>query len=79
MNSQQQRETGSLVPALALHFLDSVDTADDGLDMLLEHREVHLLWQALQRVGKVDGGVLERHLGEYLGQGAPAEPSGLVG
>ena len=75
MNSQRQRETGCLVPALALHPLDSVDATDDGLDTLFKRRDVRILRQALQRVGEVDGGVLERH----LGKGTPAEPPGLVG
>ena len=64
---------------LALHPLDSIDAADDGLDTLFERREVGILRQALKRVGEVDAGVLERHLGEHLGQGAPTKPPGLVG
>ena len=70
---------GWLVPALALHPLDSVDVADDGLDTLFERREVRILRQALQCVGEVDAGVPECHLGEHLGQGVPPEPPGLIG
>lgn len=69
---------GCLVPALALHPLNSIDAVDDGFDTLLQHCEVRLLRQALQHVSKVYGGVPQCHLGEYLGQGALAEPSGLV-
>ena len=64
---------------LALHPLDFVNTADDGLDTLFECLEVRILRQALKRVGEVHAGVPERHLGEHLGQGTPAEPPGLVG
>ena len=48
---------GCLVPAQALHPLDSVDAADDGLDTLLERREVHALRQALQHGVEVEVGV----------------------
>ena len=64
---------------LALHPLGSVDVVDDGLDTLFGRREVRVLRQALKRVGEVDAGVLERHLGEHLGQGAPAEPPSVIG
>ena len=47
---------GCLIPALAFHPLDFVDTADDGLDVLLEHREVSTLRQALQRGVEVEVG-----------------------
>ena len=70
---------GCLVPALALYPLDSVDAADDGLDMLLEHREVRILRQALQRGVEVEVGIPVRHLGEDLGHGTPAKPPGLIG
>ena len=70
---------GCLIPTLALHPLNSVDEADDGLDTLLERREVSTLWQALQRGVEVKGGVSVRHLAEDLGHGAPAVPSVLVG
>ena len=79
MNLQRQSEMGCLVPAQALHPLDSVDAADDGLDTLIEHREVHILRQALQRSFEVEVGVLVRHLGENLGHGTPAKPLGLIG
>ena len=59
--------------------MDSVDAVNDGLDTLLERREVRPLQQALQRVGEVNGGVPNFHLGEHLGQGTPAGPPGLVG
>ena len=64
---------------LALHPLNSVDEADDGLDTLLERREVSTLRQALQRGVEVEVGVLVRHLGENLGHGTPAKPLGLIG
>ena len=67
-----------LVPALALHPLDSIDTADDGLDTLFERWEVRTLRKALQCLGEADAGVPERHLGEHLGRSDPAEPPALV-
>ena len=70
---------GCLIPALALHPLNSADSADDGLDALPERREVSTLWQALQRNVEVEVGVLVRHLGENLGHGTLAKPPGLVG
>ena len=75
MNLQRRRRMGCLVPALALHPLDSVDASDYGLDTLLERHDVRILWQALQRGVEVKGGVLVRH----LGHGTPAQPSVLVG
>ena len=68
-----------LVQALAFQRLDSVNVANDGLDTLFERLEVRILRQALKRVGEVDAGVLERHLGEHLGQGAPAKLPSLIG
>ena len=69
---------GKLVPALALQPLDSADAADDGLDVLLERLEVCPLWQAVERLSKVDVGVLVRHLGEHLDQGVSTKLSGLL-
>ena len=58
---------------LALYPPNSIDAADDGLDTLLERREVHILRQALLRSVEVEVGVPVRHLGEDLGQGTPAK------
>ena len=79
MNPRWQQETGCLIPALALHPLDSVDASDDGLDTLLERREVHILQQALQRGVEVEVGVLVRQLGENLGHGTPVKPPRIIG
>ena len=78
MNSRRHGETRWLVPALALHHVDSVDAADDGLDALFERREVCALRQPLKRISEVNIGVLECHLGEHLGQGTPAKPLGAI-
>ena len=40
---------GCLIPTLAFHPLDFVDVVGDGLDALLEHREVGTIRQALHR------------------------------
>ena len=64
---------------LAFFPSNSVDAADDGLDALLERLTVDVLQQAVKRLGKVDAGVLVRHLGEHLDQGVPAKLSGFLG
>ena len=79
MNLQRQWETGCLIPALALYPPNSIDTADDGLDTLLERREVRILRQAHQCGVEVEVGVLLRHLGEDLGHDTPAKLPGLIG
>ena len=78
MNLQRQQETGCLIPLLALHPLNFVDTADDGLDMLPKRREVSILRQALQRGVEVEVGVPVRHLDVDLGHGTPAKLPGLI-
>ena len=68
-----------LIPALALQPRDSAETADDGLDALLECLTVDVLRQAIKRLSKVGAGVPVRHLGEHLDQGVPAKLQGFLG
>ena len=53
--------------------------ADDGLDTLLEHREVCILQKAIQRGVKIKVWVPVCQLVEDLGHGAPAKYPGLAG
>ena len=64
---------------MALYPLNSANAADDGLDALLEHREVCILRQAIQRGVKVKVGVSVCQLGEDLGHGTPAKYPGIAG
>ena len=66
MNLQQQQEMGRLVPALALQPLDFVDAADDGLDTLIERRDIGILRQALQRSFEVEVRMLVHYFGKHL-------------
>ena len=59
--------------------MDSINVTDDGLDTLLERREVCILWQALRHGVEVEVGVPMRHLGENLGHGTRAKHPGLIG
>ena len=79
MNPQRQRRTGCLVPALALQPLDFVYAAEDGLDTLIERRDVGILRQALQHSFKVEVWVPVRNLGEQPGHGPPVEYPGFFG
>ena len=79
MNLQWKQETGCLVPALALQPLDFVDAAEDGLDTLIEGRDVGILWQALQHRSEVEVTMPVRYHDEHLGDDPLAKNPGFFG